>query len=119
MGNGNIRVEFKKKVDGDANGLRAKFSNRGQHFGPSTTPTTDVSDSREEETFDGASSQLDLTPFNKNIDDKEALEEDVNTEKREVNNAEAPAALAVLNQISNETPEKTVSQPPQFSQPPA
>ena len=141
--NGNIRVEFKKKVDGDANGLRgkffinpdgrkprvksnirAKFANRGQHFGPSTTPTTDVSDSKEEETFDGASSQLDLTPFNKNIDDKEALEEDVNTEKREVNNAEAPAALAVLNQISNETPEKTVSQPPssqppQFSQPPA
>ena len=86
--NGNIRVEFKKKAaeltgnrgrffinpDGRKprvkSNIRAHLANRGQHF-------AEQHQSEESgETFDGASSQLDLGPFN-NI-------------KREVDNAEAP-----------------------------
>ena len=117
--NGNIRVEFKKKVEEDnslglkgkffinpdgrkprvKSNIRAKLANRGQQFGEES----------EEETFDGASSQLDLTPFNKNIDNTDT-EEDI-TEKREVNNAEAPSA-AIFNQIQSDIKTDLVPPPP-------
>ena len=114
----NIRVEFKKKVDEDElslglkgkflinpdgrkprvkSNIRAKFANRGQHFPDS-----------EEETFDGASSQLDLTPFNKQL---ETAEDEVNREKKEVNIAEAPSA-AVFNQIQEAPKLKVDLSPP-------
>ena len=115
--NGNIRVEFKKKVEGDESdrrgkffinpdgrkprvksNIRAKFAHRGQHFGGQQPHT----DSSEEETFDGASSHLDLTPFNKEVEAEKIEEaEDVNTEKREVNNNEAPGpSPAITNEIA-------------------
>ena len=132
--NVNIRVEFKKKVEDEKSGIRgkffinpdgrkprvksnirAKFAHRGQHFGQPAQ--TETQESKEQETFDGASSQLDLTPFKENIE--ESAEADI-TEKREVNIAEAPTA-ALVNEISdtNDIKEeiKSKSPPPalQFS----
>jgi len=114
--NANIRVEFKKKSEADIqedkiklkgffvkpdgrkprvkSNIRAKFANRGQQFGHQHDNAANGfrhSTKVEEETFDGASSQLDLTPF-------DGPEED-NTEKREVNIADAPFSPALLNQI--------------------
>ena len=109
--NGNIRVEFKKKAaeltgnrgrffinpDGRKprvkSNIRAHLANRGQHF----AEQQQAEDSGE--TFDGASSQLDLTPFN-NI-------------KREVDNAEAPGevegdVLTSHNEIVDPVPTKPV-----------
>jgi hypothetical protein len=63
----------------------------------------------EKETFDGASSQLDLTPF-------EGSEED-NTEKREVNIADAPFSPALLNQIINNKDEKHMDKQNSFPLP--
>ena len=113
--NGNIRVEFKKKAaeltgnrgrffinpDGRKprvkSNIRAHLANRGQHFAEQHQPDESG------ETFDGASSQLDLTPFN-NI-------------KREVDNAEAPGedgddgeddVLSSHNEIVEPVPTKPV-----------
>ena len=111
--NGNIRVEFKKKTaeltgnrgrffinpDGRKprvkSNIRAHLANRGHHFAGQHQAEDSV------ETFDGASSQLDLTPFN-NI-------------KREVDNAEAPGEVDVLsnhNQIIEPEPTKPVPTKP-------
>ena len=121
----NIRVEFKKKVEEDdeserrgkffikpdgrkprvKSNIRAKFAHRGQHFGGQqhTAPA-----SSEEETFDGASSHLDLTPFNKETDEAPEVE-DVNTEKREVNNNDAPGpSPAITNEIVDAAETKPV-----------
>ena len=110
--NGNIRVEFKKKTVEDLLGSRGRFSinpdgrkprvksnirahlaNRGQHFG-GQHPLEESG-----ETFDGASSQLDLTPFNK---------EDDNNNKREVDVKQAPVNLITTE---NEISDKTASKP--------
>ena len=131
--NGNIRVEFKKQVDTQTgargkffikpdgrkprvkSNIRAKFAHRGQHFGQIPAAAEDTAPgaatSSEEETFDGASSQLDLTPFNKvaDTDTDKAAAEGVNTEKREVNNAEAP------NKVSAAPALPAVAAPAQFS----
>ena len=131
--NGNIRVEFKKQVDTQTgargkffikpdgrkprvkSNIRAKFAHRGQHFGQIPAAAEDTAPgaatSSEEETFDGASSQLDLTPFNKVTDTEtdKAAAEGVNTEKREVNNAEAP------NKVSAAPALPAVAAPAQFS----
>ena len=131
--NGNIRVEFKKQVDTQTgargkffikpdgrkprvkSNIRAKFAHRGQHFGQIPAAAEDTAPgaatSSEEETFDGASSQLDLTPFNKvtDTDKDQAAAEGVNTEKREVNNAEAP------NKVSAAPALPAVAAPAQFS----
>jgi len=114
--NGNIRVEFKKKSaaqieeeedkprgffvkpDGRKprvkSNIRAKFAHRGQQFGQQHENAANGfrhSTRVEEDTFAGASSQLDLTPFEGADDD--------NTEKREVNIADAPLSPALLNKI--------------------
>jgi len=81
--------------------IRAKFAHRGQQFGHQHDNAANGfrhSTKVEEETFDGASSQLDLTPF-------EGADED-NTEKREVNIADAPFSPALLNHILNSPDEK-------------
>ena len=121
----NIRVEFKKKVEEDdessrrgkffikpdgrkprvKSNIRAKFAHRGQHFGGQQAHTAPASS--EEETFDGASSHLDLTPFNKETDPEV---EDINTEKREVNNNDAPSpSPAITNEIVDVVETKTIS----------
>ena len=120
----NIRVEFKKQVEEDESdrrgkffikpdgrkprvksNIRAKFAHRGQHFGGQHPAPA----SSEEETFDGASSQLDLTPFNKETD-KEQEVEDINTEKREVDNNDAPSASpAITNEIIEAVETKPVT----------
>lgn len=119
----NIRVEFKKKTEAEIeeeentpkgffvkpdgrkprvkSNIRAKFAHRGQQFGHQHDNAANGfrhSTKVEEETFDGASSQLDLTPF-------EGADED-NTEKREVNIADAPFSPALLNHILNSPDEK-------------
>merc|ERR1712106_187082 len=122
--NGNIRVEFSKKsaaqIEEEENkprgffvkpdgrkpraksNIRAKFANRGQQFGQQHDNAANGfrhSTRVEEETFDGASSHLDLTPF-------EGTDED-NTEKREINIADAPFSPALLNKIlRSENPEE-------------
>ena len=120
----NIRVEFKKqpvedesdrrgkfffKPDGRKprvkSNIRAKFAHRGQHFGGQHPAPA----SSEEETFDGASSQLDLTPFDKETDEAQEVE-DVNTEKREVDNNEAPSSKpAITNEITETVETKPVA----------
>ena len=109
--NGNIRVEFKKKTVEELLGTRGRFSinpdgrkprvksnirahlaNRGQHHGGQHQ----LEESGE--TFDGASSQLDLTPFNKVSD---------NNNKREVNSKEAPGNLiSTEDEVSEQKPSK-------------
>ena len=85
--------------------IRAKFAHRGQHFGGQHPAPA----SSEEETFDGASSQLDLTPFDKETHEAQEVE-DVNTEKREVNNNEAPSSKpAITNEIIETVETKPVA----------
>jgi len=127
--NANIRVEFKKKTAAEnklkgffvkpdgrkprvKSNIRAKFAHRGQQFGQQHDNAANGfrhSTKVEKETFDGASSQLDLTPF-------EGSEED-NTEKREVNNADAPFSPALLNQILNSKDEKQLDKQNSFPLP--
>lgn len=133
--NANIRVEFKKqsaeevreeeentpkgffvKPDGRKprvkSNIRAKFAHRGQQFGHQHDNAANGfrhSTKVEKETFDGASSQLDLTPF-------EGSDED-NTEKREINIADAPFSPALLNQILNNKDEKHMDKENSFPLP--
>jgi len=127
--NANIRVEFKKKTAAEnkltgffvkpdgrkprvKSNIRAKFAHRGQQFGHQHDNAANGfrhSTKVEKETFDGASSQLDLTPF-------EVSEED-NTEKREVNIADAPFSPALLNHIIHSKDEKHMDKQNSFPLP--
>jgi len=92
--------------------IRAKFAHRGQQFGHQHDNAANGfrhSTKVEKETFDGASSQLDLTPF-------EVSEED-NTEKREVNIADAPFSPALLNHIIHSKDEKHMDKQNSFPLP--
>jgi hypothetical protein len=127
--NANIRVEFKKKTAAEnklkgffvkpdgrkprvKSNIRAKFAHRGQQFGHQHDIAANGfrhSTKVQKETFDGASSQLDLTPF--------AGSEEDNTEKREINISDSPFSPALLNQILNKKDEKHMNKENSFPLP--